>query len=94
MVSSYFCLQAFIKYCIIEVTEINEKFMTLHNANIVADLHLETLLSVSHVHDILFNSYFTLISFKNNDSILFLYRDTLISSCHYKLQILPPWIKD
>lgn len=79
LVSSNFCLQASIKYCIIEVTDINEKFMTLHNVNIVGDLHFATLLSVTHVHDILFNSSFTLISFKNNGSILFIYRDPLIS---------------
>lgn len=55
LVTSNFCLQAFIKYCTIEVTEINERFMTSHNANI-ADLHCATLLSVTHVRDILFNT--------------------------------------
>lgn len=49
LVSSNFCLQAFIKYCTSEVTEINEKFMTLHNANILADLYPATLLSVTRI---------------------------------------------
>lgn len=52
---TFACRQAFIKYCTIEVTEINERFMTSHNANI-ADLHCATLLSVTHVCDILFNT--------------------------------------
>lgn len=64
--------------------------MTLHNANIIADLHCVTLLPVTRVHYILYNTSFTLISFYKMKAYYF-YREIFkFHPCNYKLQILPP----
>lgn len=91
--SVLFCFfQGFIKDCPIEGTEGNEKFRTLHNDKVVADLHHATLLSVRYIicYLIVLSSWSIL---RPMTAYYFNMGIPSFHPCHYKLQIRPPWIK-